>query len=174
MNTSIKTPLRNECISNDGQTINIQYIYDNKLWHTLSLVDKKLNLWRFIPAEKWMNLRFMYDNVNGRKIYEGVDTDGLGMMILVGSEVCGKTVEEITYDKWTDGNYYAFIRFIKEEESQENTEETTEKKYSWQTCQDEDINYTFVNLPHEIVDKIVKIFSEELHNEVQQVHYREP
>lgn len=29
-------------------------------------------------------------------------------------------------------------------------------KYIWQTCQDEDLNYAFINLHHEIVDKIVK------------------
>ena len=29
-------------------------------------------------------------------------------------------------------------------------------KYSWQTCQDEDLNKAFIDLHHEIVDKIVK------------------
>lgn len=148
--------LRNEVMSANGNMISIQYIYDHKKWHKLVIVDRENNIWRFSPAEKWMNLRFMYDNVNGQKIYEGVDTDGLGMMILVGGEVCGKTVEEITYEKWKDGNYYAFIRFAKEDTKSEPETKPEEKKYSWQICQDEDINYAFVNLHHEIVDKIVK------------------
>lgn len=148
--------LRNEVMSANGNMISIQYIYDHTKWHKLVIVDRENNIWRFSPAEKWMNLRFMYDNVNGQKIYEGVDTDGLGMMILVGGEVCGKTVEEITYEKWKDGNYYAFIRFAKEDTKSEPETKPEEKKYSWQTCQDEDLNYAFINLHHEIVDKIVK------------------
>lgn len=162
--------LRNEVMSANGNMISIQYIYDHKKWHTLVIVDRENNIWRFSPAEKWMNLRFMYDNVNGQKIYEGVDTDGLGMMILVGGEVCGKTVEEITYDKWKDGNYYAFIRFAKDDTEKEPETKSEEKKYSWQICQDEDINYAFVNLHHEIVDKIVK-FCKDYNVEIDEVEF---
>ena len=31
-----------------------------------------------------------------------------------------------------------------------------EKKYPWQTCQDEELNYAFINLHHEIIDKVVR------------------